>query len=111
MPAYELHKKVADIVRDTGGELVGRTRLQKITYLSQLAGFSSDFTFEYRHYGPYSEELADATRIAAGLKLLEEEKHPTEWGDGIPFSKLETATQIQSAVNLSRSLPSLMQSN
>jgi uncharacterized protein len=24
--------------------------------------------------------LADATRIAAGLKLLEEEKHPTEWG-------------------------------
>ena len=80
MSDYNLHKKVAGIVRDAGGELIGRTRLQKITYLSQLAGFSNDFEFEYRHYGPYSEELADAARIASGLKVIKEDERPTAWG-------------------------------
>jgi uncharacterized protein YwgA len=80
MSSYSLHKKVAAIIQDAGGQLVGRTRLQKITYLSQLAGFSSDFEFEYRHYGPYSEELSDAARIATGLKIIKEEERPTEWG-------------------------------
>ena len=48
---------------------MGRTRLQKVAYLTQLAGFAGDFPFEYRHYGPYSEELAEATEIAVGLKI------------------------------------------
>jgi uncharacterized protein len=80
MSSYNLHRHVAAIIQDAGGQLVGRTRLQKITYLSQLAGFSSDFEFEYRHYGPYSEELTDAARIATGLKIIREEERPTGWG-------------------------------
>jgi hypothetical protein len=78
--SYQLHKKVAELVWDSGGELVGRTRLQKVAYLSQLAGFSNDFEFEYRHYGPYSEELADASQIATGLKLMGKEERTTNWG-------------------------------
>ena len=71
---YDLHEKVAAIVRDAGGMLVGRTRLQKVGYLTQLAGFTHDFRFEYRHYGPYSEELAEAMEIAVGLGVVREEK-------------------------------------
>ncbi len=80
MTGYDLHRKAAAIVKDAGGELIGRTRLQKITYLSQLAGFSEDFSFEYRHYGPYSEELAEAMEIATGLQLANEKEHQTNWG-------------------------------
>jgi len=80
MPEYDLHERAAEIVRDAGGELVGRTRLQKVTYLSQLAGFHVGFPFEYRHYGPYSEELSDAIEIAVGCLLVEEDERPTDWG-------------------------------
>lgn len=80
MAGYDLHEKASAIVHDAGGQLVGRTRLQKVTYLAQLAGFAGDFPFEYRHYGPYSEELAEAMDIAAGLHLVEEEERETEWG-------------------------------
>jgi hypothetical protein len=80
MPDYDLHMKVAELVRDAGRELVGRTRLQKVAYLTQLAGFSSDFHFEYRHYGPYSDELASATQIATGLRLVSEVERRTNWG-------------------------------
>jgi hypothetical protein len=73
-------EKVADIVRDAGGRIVGRTRLQKIGYLLELSGLGAGFSFEYRHYGPYSEELAVAARNSKLLGLLDEEERPTDWG-------------------------------
>ncbi len=72
--------RVADIIRAAGGKIVGRTRLQKVAYLLELAGLGYGFRFEYRHYGPYSEELSLASRNAALLELLTEEEHPTSWG-------------------------------
>lgn len=72
--------KVTDIIRVAGGEIVGRTRLQKVAYLLELAGLGYGFRFEYRHYGPYSEDLALAARNADLLDLLEEEERPTSWG-------------------------------
>lgn len=80
MASYDLHRKAASIVRDAGGQLVGRTRLQKVTYLSQLAGFANEFPFEYRHYGPYSQDLGDAIDIAVGFRLVSEEERSTDWG-------------------------------
>ena len=77
---YDLHEKAAALVRDAGGKLVGRTRLQKIAYLTQLAGFAPDFPFEYRHYGPYSEELAQAMEIAVGLDIVEENERVSASG-------------------------------
>jgi len=73
-------EKAADIVRDAGGKLVGRTRLQKIAYLLELAGVGDGFVFEYRHYGPFSEDLATAVRNAGLLGFLDEEERPTSWG-------------------------------
>ena len=77
---YDLHKKAAAIVSDAGGRLVGRTRLQKIAYLMQLSGFSREFPFEYRHYGPYSEELAEAMEIAVGLEIVDEKEQKSASG-------------------------------
>jgi uncharacterized protein YwgA len=72
--------KAAHIVRDAGGEIIGRTKLQKVAYLMELAGFSSGFEFEYRHYGPYSEGLAAAIRDADAFGLVKETEHPANWG-------------------------------
>ena len=53
-------EKAADIVRAAGGRVVGRTRLQKIGYLLELAGLGEGFPYAYRYYGPYSEERLTA---------------------------------------------------
>ena len=73
-------EKAAAIVRDAGGKLIGRTRLQKTAYLLELAGLGGGFSFEYRHYGPYSEELADAVQFARLRGSMREEERPTSWG-------------------------------
>lgn len=73
-------EQVAAIVAAAGGKVVGRTRLQKLAYLLELSGLGDGFSFEYRHYGPYSEELASAARAASLLGFLEEEERSTSWG-------------------------------
>jgi hypothetical protein len=80
MSRYDRHLRAARIVREAGGELVGRTRLQKVVYLTQLAGFGVEFDFEYRHYGPFSEDLATGMEIAAGLHVVDEEEKRADWG-------------------------------
>lgn len=74
------HLIAARIVQDAGGELVGRTRLQKVAFLMQLAGFDDVFSFEYRHYGPYSEELSQAMDIAVLLGPVQEVERVADWG-------------------------------
>lgn len=74
------HLAATRIVQDAGGKLVGRTRLQKVTYLMQLAGFGDEFVFEYRHYGPFSEDLANGMEIARAFGYIKEEEHTAEWG-------------------------------
>lgn len=72
--------EIIDIVATAGGKFVGRTRLQKTVYLLKVGGFGGSFEFEYRHYGPYSEELSDVTTLAVIFGHLEEEKEQTSWG-------------------------------
>ncbi|MGH6899036.1 MAG: hypothetical protein ACREX3_09135 [Gammaproteobacteria bacterium] len=83
--AREVHQrsnveKAADIIRDAGGTVVGRTRLQKIAYFLEISGLGDGFAFEYRYYGPYSEDLATAIRNAALLGVLKEKEKHTSWG-------------------------------
>lgn len=80
MSRYDRHLRAARIVREAGGMLIGRTRLQKVVYLTQLAGFGEEFDFEYRHYGPFSEDLATGMEIAAGLGVVNEEEKRADWG-------------------------------
>ena len=72
--------KVASIVRDAGGKVVGRTRLQKVTYLLTAAGLESGMSFIYKHYGPYSEDLTYAAREARMDGILNESEQQAGWG-------------------------------
>jgi uncharacterized protein len=80
MPRKHDTDKAAAIIRDAGGKLVGRTRLQKIGYLLELTGLGEGFHFRYKHYGPHSEELAAAARDANALGLIVEQECPASWG-------------------------------
>jgi hypothetical protein len=91
------------MIRDAGGKIVGRTRLQKLAYFLELAGLGEGFAFEYRHYGPYSEDLASAAQLADFLGYLDEAETPTNWGgfysvytteDRVPVSADHARLQI-----------------
>lgn len=73
-------KRIAAIVQDAGGKIVGRTRLQKTAFLLTLIGCEKDFHFYYKFYGPYSDEVTGAVHEATRSGLLAEEEHPTAWG-------------------------------
>ena len=74
------YERVVQIVSDAGGRVVGRTKLQKIAFLLEATGLGDGFPFEYRHYGPYSEELSSAARTAKLLGVLDEKEIATPWG-------------------------------
>jgi len=78
--AKQFWQKAAEIVRDAGGRIVGRTKLQKVAYLLELSGLGTGFQFEYRHYGPYSEDLSGAIRLADAFELVKEEERQADWG-------------------------------
>lgn len=80
LPGRRDVEKAANIIRDVGGRLVGRTKLQKIACLLELTGLGEGFPFSYLHYGPYSEELANAARDAAFIGLIVEKEDQAEWG-------------------------------
>ena len=67
----DLVDAVAAVVRLNGGELVGKTRLQKTIYLLEAMklGFGADF--DYHNFGPFSSELAFAADDAVALGYLE----------------------------------------
>ncbi|WP_295558193.1 hypothetical protein [uncultured Hyphomicrobium sp.] len=71
---------VARIISDAGGEVVGRTKLQKLTYLLEAAGLGEGFSFEYKHYGPYSEELTYTSKRASVLGTIRESEQQAAWG-------------------------------
>jgi len=92
--------KVAAIVRDAGGRIVGRTRLQKVAYLLSVTGLEDGLPFAYKHYGPYSEDLATAARDAGLLGLLSETEQQASWGG--TYSTYVVSEQPSSSVSPAR---------
>ncbi len=80
MAGIDYAHRAAAIVRDAGGHIVGRTKFQKIGFFLEAAGVGSGFPFRYKHYGPYSEQLAAATQHAAALRLIVENESVANWG-------------------------------
>lgn len=72
--------EVADIIRAAGGTIVGRTRLQKIAYLLTVTGLDDSFRFAYKHYGPFSEQLASSAKFGALVGNLSERQDQAAWG-------------------------------
>ena len=91
MAKRDPHLVAARIINDAGGELVGRTRLQKIAYLLQLAGYGEEFRFEYKHFGPFSDDLARGMEIASAFGQVQEEEHQAGWGGWYSVYRLPNA--------------------
>ncbi|MCW0198638.1 hypothetical protein [Sphingopyxis sp.] len=70
----------AQIVADAGGTVVGRTKLQKLAFILKSFELDDVFEFEYKHYGPYSDELSTAVKYAEVLGALSEEVKTANWG-------------------------------
>ncbi len=71
---------IVAIVRDAGGEITGRTRLQKIAYLLEVVGFGDGFHFSYKHYGPFSEGVAASATKGVLLRYITEVEQQADWG-------------------------------
>lgn len=85
--------EVANIVRDAGGRVVGRTRLQKIAYLMAATGLDNNFRFSYKHYGPFSEQLASSAKLSSLLGAISERKDNTAWGGTYSTYTVENSDQ------------------
>jgi uncharacterized protein YwgA len=87
----DLAVRVANVVRDAGGRVVGRTKLQKMIYLLVASGLEENVPFVYKHYGPFSEQAADAARSASLLGHLTEKEEVSSWGGGYSVYTVEQA--------------------
>jgi uncharacterized protein len=100
MAGIDYAREAAAIIRDAGGAIVGRTKLQKIGFFLELAGVGSGFPFRYKHYGPYSEQLATAAQHAAALRLITERESVANWG-GL-YSTFHTEMPLDPSTNPAR---------
>lgn len=85
----ELDELVVGAVALSGGELVGRIRLQKVMYLLEKHGMGGGISFEYHHYGPYSEAISDAVTDAKFWGNIEESVS-FRMSDGAPYSSFKS---------------------
>ena len=93
---------VAGLVALNGGELVGRTRLQKQTYLLDRCGANFGLRFTYHHYGPYSFELAGGCVDAEAEGRVEIEERVGR--HGVPYA-IFTSTRDGTLPNALGELP------
>jgi len=73
---------IRDILAVSGGNIIGRIRLQKIVYLLEQYGLGVGFDFSYHHYGPYSDEVSTEIERARFLEKSIEEKLVSVSGTG-----------------------------
>lgn len=95
--------KVRNIILDAGGRIVGRTKLQKVCFFLEAAALGEGFRFKYKHYGPFSEDLAAAAQDAVALGGIVEKVFAASWGGfysdfSVPL--LHTSTANQARLNL-----------
>ncbi len=77
---YADPRAVFEIVSLAGGCIIGRTRLQKCTCGLELTGLGYGFSFFYKRFGPYSEDLKLACDDADALGLVHEQRRTANWG-------------------------------
>ena len=80
------------MVRLIGGEVVGKTRLQKTAYLLEAKGVGfRDVDFDYHNYGPFSSEVAFAAEDAESLGYLKTEER--QGFHAIPYTVFRSTDQ------------------
>ena len=86
---------VVNIIAAAGGEVVGRTRLQKLAYLLDQLGQNSGLHFSYHHYGPYSEELSSAVDFAKYVEGSVSEKERSRKSDGARYGVFSLSKSVE----------------
>ncbi len=86
------------IVSAAGGELVGKTRLQKIAYILKAAGLIDALQFRYHYYGPYSDDLAMETAEAMFDGLVSSQERPASWGGTFTVFRTSEPCQVDEAI-------------
>ena len=71
---------VVHLITLSGGEVIGKTRLQKEAYLLDQCGAGFALPFIYHHYGPYSFELAEGWEDAQAEDRIEIKERPGRYG-------------------------------
>lgn len=84
--------RVIAIINAAGGEVVGKTRMQKLVYLIQESHADIGFDFEYHHYGPYSSELSKELAMSTFFDDVKEEPRRRH-SDGVPYSVFSTMSE------------------
>ena len=69
-----------NLIKLSGGQIAGRTWLQKAAYLLDRCGAKTKLRFTYHNYGPYSFELADGWKDARAEGRIEIEEKLGRFG-------------------------------
>lgn len=89
-------EELVDIVASADGEIIGRTRLQKTAYLLFATGLGAQqFRFRYRHYGPFSENLASTSDVSKLFGSLREEQQSSSWGGTYSVYRTDAAPKCE----------------
>lgn len=75
MNTYALAKLISSVA-----SVDGRKRLQKVVCLLQYAGCDLGARFRLHYYGPYSDDVAEATNFLTQAGVLDEEEHSQPLG-------------------------------
>jgi uncharacterized protein YwgA len=59
-----------------GRRLKGKKRLQKLAFLLTQAGAKCEAEFHIRDFGPFSAQIANATKFLAAIGLIDEREEP-----------------------------------
>lgn len=65
---------VSALIVANDGQIVGKTRLQKMTYLLEAKSIGFGIEFDYHDFGPYSAEVAFAADDAESLGYIDTEE-------------------------------------
>lgn len=67
-------RKLRDLVKLCGGEIVGRKKMQKIVFIIQecVDPFEPSFEYRWNYYGVYSTDLSSELEIGQFFKILQE---------------------------------------
>ena len=84
---------VVDLIALHGGELVGRTRLQKEGYILNRCGGNFPVSFIYHYYGPYSFDLARGVDDARADGQVVISEAPGSYG--IPYTTFKSAGPVE----------------
>jgi hypothetical protein len=91
----ELDRLLVQIIALEGGTVVGKTRLQKMLYLLDQCGLNSGCRYDYRHFGPFSTQIAESAEDVCELNILRYEEKPGF--HAVPYGVYQLAKKIEVA--------------